>query len=272
MRPRLKLLFPILALICAATANPAAAQHEDRCIGPIAGVAPRVQAAAFHLAAAEKATASISYVGHSTFVIESPGGVAIATDYNDYVRPRTPPLVATMNRAHDTHFTLRPDPAIRHVLRGWSEPGTPAEHDIRIGDVRVRNVPTNIREGYGSTMYYGNSIFVFEIAGLCVAHLGHLHHTLTPKHLLSLGPIDVVLVPVDGSYTLNVDGMMETLKQINAPLMIPMHYFGPTTLQRFIDKARDRGWDIERSADPTVLVSRDALPKSPKVLVLPPGG
>ncbi len=260
------------ALIGALAATPPVlAQNEDRCIGPVADRSPLIRPAAFHPAALRGGEAQITYIGHSTFVVESPGGITIATDYNDYVRPSAAPVVATMNRAHDTHFTLNPDPAIKHVLRGWSDPGAPADHDTRVGDVRIRNVPTNIREGYGSTMYYGNSIFVFEVSGLCIAHLGHLHHTLTPKHLTSLGPIDVVLVPVDGSWTLNVDGMMDVLKQINAPLMIPMHYFGQSTLQRFLDKARDRSWDVERSTDASVVVARENLPMTPKVLVLPPG-
>ena len=44
----------------------------------------------------------MTYVGHSTFLIESVGGVKIATDYNDYVRPRIIPDIVTMNIAHDT--------------------------------------------------------------------------------------------------------------------------------------------------------------------------
>lgn len=259
----------LLALLILGRAAAARAENDDRCIGPVALRSSLLHQAALSRAAAEASAATITFIGHSTFVIESPGGVTIATDYNDYVRPRTAPLVATMNRAHDTHFTLSPDPAIKHVLRGWAEPGQPANHDVRVGDVRIRNVPTNIRDWGGQTQYYGNSIFIFEIAGLCVAHLGHLHHTLSPRQLTELGPIDVVLVPVDGSYTLNVDGMMDVLKQINAPLMIPMHYFGASTLQRFLDKARDRSWQVERSNDSSVTVSRATLPQTPKVLALP---
>ena len=104
-------------------------------------------------------------------------------------------------------------------------------------DVRIRNVSTNIRSSGGATEYDGNSIFVFETAQLCIAHLGHLHHTLSPEHLKQLGRIDVLLVPVDGSYTLETFDMMEVLRSINAPLMIPMHFFGPSTLNRFLGLA-----------------------------------
>ena len=70
----------------------------------------------------------------------------IATDYNDYVKPRALPDIVTMNYAHSTHFTDNPEPGIKHVLRGWGpSPDKPARHDLNAGDVRVRNVPTNIR-------------------------------------------------------------------------------------------------------------------------------
>ena len=61
----------------------------------------------------------ITYIGHSTFLIESPRLVRIATDYNDYVKPPVLPDIVTMNHAHSTHYTDRPDPGIKHVLRGW---------------------------------------------------------------------------------------------------------------------------------------------------------
>jgi len=107
----------------------------------------------------------ITYVGHATFLIESPQLVRIATDYNDYVRPPILPDIITMNHAHDTHYTDHPDPAIKYVLRGWGpSPEEPAIWDLKYRDVRVRNVPTNIRNWAGGIEHYGNSIFIFEIA------------------------------------------------------------------------------------------------------------
>ena len=73
----------------------------------------------------------------------------IATDYNDYVRPSVLPDIVTMNRAHSTHYTDRPDPGIKHVLRGWREDGEPTDWDLQYQDVRVRSVATNIRD-YGA--------------------------------------------------------------------------------------------------------------------------
>ena len=100
---------------------------------------------AFRLAALEHDQVRITYVGHSTFLIESPQLVRIATDYNDYVKPPVLPDIVTMNHAHSTHYTDHPDPGIKHVLRGWAEDEKPARIDLQYKDVRVRNVPTNIR-------------------------------------------------------------------------------------------------------------------------------
>jgi L-ascorbate metabolism protein UlaG (beta-lactamase superfamily) len=211
----------------------------------------------------------LTYVGHSSFLIESPQLVRIVTDYNDYVRPPVQPDIVTMNHAHSSHFTDHPDSAIRHVLRGWGEtPDQPARHDLKFRDVRVRNVPTNIRDWRGGTERHGNSIFIFETANLCIAHLGHLHHTLTQQQLNEIGRVDVVLVPVDGSYTLDLDGMMEVLRALKARLMIPMHFFSSYTLARFLDRARET-WTVEMSEIPSLVASKTALPPSPKVVVLP---
>src|SRR3712207_2123374 len=123
-------------------------------------------------AALQKGEVRLTFVGHATFLIESPTGVKVATDYNDYVRPDVTPDIVTMNRAHSTHHSYAPDPNIRTILRGWNPNGGPARHDVQLGDVRVRNVATNIRDWSGGTERDGNSMFVFEVADLCIAHLG----------------------------------------------------------------------------------------------------
>jgi hypothetical protein len=252
-----------LFLAAALTLAPAPAAHAqsgkaptvapDRCLA-MSQAPPRTRfggstpPSLVQLAQLKPGDVRISYVGHSTFLLETPRGVRIATDYNDYVRPSVIPEIVTMNRAHSTHYTNSPDPSIQHVLRGWNPDGGAAQHDITVEDIRVRNVPTNIRSYSG--------------------HLGHLHHTLTTQQLAQIGQLDIVLVPVDGSFTLDVAGMVEVLKSLRAPLMIPMHYFSSYTLERFMHEAR-QVFEVETSDIPTVVVSRASLPKTPKILVLP---
>jgi L-ascorbate metabolism protein UlaG (beta-lactamase superfamily) len=257
-----------LAQAQGAAPPPAKPEMMQSCPGLVAARPPFLQNAALRLAALERDQARLTYVGHSTFLIESPQLVRIATDYNDYVRPSLLPDIVTMNHAHSTHYTLSPDPSIKYVLHGWADDQKPARVDLQYKDVRVRNVPTNIRTFEGGTERHGNSIFIFEIANLCIAHLGHLHHTLTQQQLNEIGRVDIVLVPVDGSYTLDLDGMVEVLHALKPPLMIPMHFFSAYTLDRFLQRVR-QDWDVELEQVPSLVVSKTTLPAKPKVIVLP---
>ena len=210
----------------------------------------------------------LTFVGHATFLIETPRGVRVATDYNDFVRPRVELDVVTMNKAHNTHFTNNVSPSIPHVLRGWNPRGGAAAHDLTVKDMRIRNVVTNIRDFAGGTEYDANSIFVFEASQLCVAHLGHLHHELTEEHLKQIGRIDIALAPVDGGLTLGQAGMINVLKALQPSMIIPMHSFGPSTLNRFLALAREH-WPVEYANTPSLVLTRAALPLKTKVLVLP---
>ncbi len=271
MVPLVRNTLVVSALLTGFAALPAAAQVEpERCPRFIAAN-PQPVPAAFDVAALQDGEVRLTFLGHASFLIESPMGVTIVTDYSDATLSPIVPDIVTMNRAHISHYTLTPDPRIRIVLHGWGENGQPAKHEITVDDVWIRNVTTNVRGGFGTSGVLQrdqNSIFVFEVSGLCIAHLGHLHHTLTPDHLKALGRIDVVLAPVDGGYTLNVDDMILVLQQINAPLVIPMHFFGVSTLQRFVARLGEH-FAVETSPIPVVTLSRATLPRQPTVLVLP---
>jgi len=274
-RTSLKFVLAAMAFVLAAgraqaqAVAPPAAEPEmmQSCPGLIAS-RPLAIPAAFRLAALQSDQVRITYAGHSTFLLESPQLVRIATDYNDYVKPPVLPDIVTMNHAHTSHYTDNPDPGIKRVLRGWAENEQPARIDMTYKDVRIRNVPTNIRRWDGGTERHGNSIFIFEMANLCIVHLGHLHHTLTQQQLNEIGRIDVVMAPVDGNMTLDLEGMVEVLHALKAPLIIPMHYFSAYTLDRFLSRVR-QDWDVQIDEVPSIVLSKATLPTKPKVLVLP---
>jgi L-ascorbate metabolism protein UlaG (beta-lactamase superfamily) len=172
-----------------------------------------------------------------------------------------------MNNAHPTHYSEAVEPGVKFILRGWDPAGGVATHRLEYRDVRIHNVPTNVRE-FGGTRYNGNSIFVFDVADLCIAHLGHLHHTLTPSHLADLGAIDVVMAPVDGAWTLNQDDMIEVLRQIKPKIIIPMHIFAQATLDKFLTRIGD-SYAVRHAEAPTVVLTRSELPAEPEIMVLP---
>ena len=96
-------------------------------------------------------TVRISYIDHAMFLIQTSGGLSVVTDYSGFIGPTDfIPDVVTMNHAHGTHWTAAPDPRIPHVLRGWNPDGDgPAEHRLDLGEMLVRNVPTDIRGAFG---------------------------------------------------------------------------------------------------------------------------
>ena len=220
------------------------------------------------LASEEDAGVTVTFIGHASFLIATPGHVTAVTDYNGVNIPSFPPDIATMNHAHSTHYTDHPDPRIPHVLHGWRDDGKPAHIDLTVGDMHVTNLPTNIRDWNGGTEYYGNSIFVFQTAGLCIAHLSHLHHLLTSGDLAALGQIDVVMAPVDGMYTLSHEDMVKVLADLHPRLVLPMHYFSQAILDRFLDLERDH-YRIVVSKSATTTISAATLPEQPEILVLP---
>ena len=231
--------------------------------------APRLVPATWTLADAEAANVDLTFIGHASVLIKSPQGVTAVTDLNDYFPPPFPPDIATMNHYHDTHYTDRPDPAIKYVLRGWDAGEGPAHWDLTYRDVRVRNVPTNVRNwATGGTEFNGNSIFIFETAALCIAHLSHLQHTLAPEQLAALGQIDVLIPMVDGAYSLSQADIIEVIDQIRPRLIIPVHYFGSTQLERFLTRMSDR-FPVRRSEEPHVVLSRATLPSATEIWVLP---
>jgi L-ascorbate metabolism protein UlaG (beta-lactamase superfamily) len=232
---------------------------------------PRVTPASLRRSAAKASEVTITYAGHSTYYIDTPGGVRIATDFSGAYTTGRLPDVVTMNRAHSTHYTLFPDPRIPHVLHGWNDDGSPARIFERIGDVLIRNVTTDIRRYFmddssGEMIKDGNSIFIFEVAGLCIGHLGHLHTKLDDSHFAAIGRLDIVMVPIDGTYTMSLDGISEITRRLRASVVLPMHRFA-TPLDEFM-RLIGQQFEIDERTERSLTISRDTLPSTPTVIIL----
>ena len=134
----------------------------------------------------------------------------------------------------------------------------------------VRNVSTDIRSRYGGPpIVNGNSIFVFEVEGLCIGHLGHLHHEPTDEQYAALGRIDVVMAAVDGGLTLPTETIVKVMKRLKSSAVIPMHWFGRYTLDTFLADMADE-FTIQESNSSEYVVSLRTLPRTPTVIVLEP--
>jgi L-ascorbate metabolism protein UlaG (beta-lactamase superfamily) len=193
------------------------------------------------------------------------------TDYTGYLGTQdVVPDVVTMNNAHSTHWTANPDPRIPHVLKGWGEGASPADHRLDLGSMLVRNVTTDTRGPFGEgARADGNSIFIFEAAGLCIGHLGHLHQIPSEAQYAAIGRVDVLMVPVDGGYTMRLQDMAGVVKRLRASVVIPMHWFSRASLQAFLTEMSAE-FSVVETGGAQIAMSLDDLPATPTVLVLEP--
>jgi L-ascorbate metabolism protein UlaG (beta-lactamase superfamily) len=185
----------------------------------------------------------VTFAGHSSFLVETPGSAFIFTDYSAGLLPPKRPL----------------------VLRGWKADRGVAKIDLRVKDARIFNVPTNFIEAGGFDTNT-NSIFVVEAAGLCVAHLGNLRHLLSRESLKKLGRIDVLFLSIDGRWTLNYPDAIRLVQQIRPALVIPMHY-DFTGAEPFAGLAK-KSFPVKVHDTNTLLISRSRLPRSTEILFM----
>lgn len=213
----------------------------------------------------------IRYIDHASFAIVTADGTVAVTDYTGYLGTADlVPDVVTMNNAHSTHWTAAPDPRIPHVLKGWGEGAAAAEHRLDLGSMLVRNVTTDTRGPFGEgARRDGNSIFIFEAAGLCIGHLGHLHQIPSDEQYAAIGRLDVVMVPVDGGYTMRLQDMAGVVKRLRSSVVIPMHWFSRDSLDSFLAEMSAE-FTVVETGGAQIALSLDDLPSEPTVMVLEP--
>lgn len=260
-----------LALALTLLAAPALAQERipSHCIA-LAAAEPQVIPATL-AEGLEPDSVLIRYIDHASFAIVTPDGTTAVTDYTGYIGTQDiVPDVVTMNNAHTTHWTPTPDPRIPHVLRGWGEEAQPADHRLDLGAMLIRNVTTDTRGPFGEgARANGNSIFIFEAGGLCIGHLGHLHQIPSDAQYAMIGRLDVVMVPVDGGYTMRQSDMADVVRRLRSSVVIPMHWFSEQSLQAFLTEMSAE-FTVVETGGAQIALSLDDLPGQPTIMVLDP--
>ena len=258
-----------LSFLLLLTSSALAQEKRPVPCGPEISSTPLLHKASFQLAQQIPPSAkhvTITFVGHASFLIETPGGVAALTDYNGQLTGGRTPDIVTMNRAHSGHFTDAPDPAIRYVLRGWDPDGGIARHDVSLGDLRVFNVPMDLSERHGRTGN-SNSAFVFHVANLCIVHMGHMQRSLTADHFADIGRIDVMLLPIDGMASVPHEEALKVIEGIKPAIVIPMHIIFRNAADRFAALA-GHIHPVRIHGSRTITVSRDMLPGRTEIVFL----
>lgn len=263
------------ALVLMLTATMASAQDRrpSHCFA-IADASPEltyVRLASWRDPIEDEYSVRLSYIDHSMYMIQTHGGLSAITDFTGFIGATGMlPDVVTMNNAHDSHWTPFPHPDIPNVLPGWRQNGAPAEYYLDLGEMLIRNVTTDIRGGFGgSVIEDNNSIFIFEVAGLCIGHLGHLHHEPSDETYAAIGRLDVVMAAVDGGLTVDTPTMIRIVQRLRSSFVLPMHWFSRNSLDRFLTGVSG-DFDIRRPGESSMEISLRDLPSRPTVVVLEP--
>ena len=268
------MLRTILLLAGLTAALPAAAQERraSHCFAIAQNTpgAAYIQKASWNTPTADEFTVRISYIDHSMYLIQTHGGIDVVTDYNGFIGAvDLVPDVVTMNNAHGTHWTAAPHPDIPHVLEGWKQGGKPADHYLDLGEMLIRNATTDVRSGFGDRNENNNSIFIFEAGGLCIGHLGHLHHEPSEETYAAIGRLDVVMAAVDGGTTVDTPTMIRIVNRLRSSIVLPMHWWSGGSLDRFLAGVSG-DFLIERPGTSSMELSLRNLPSRPTVMVLEP--
>lgn len=178
---------------------------------------------------------TLTWYGHATFLLESPQGVRVLMDPAPIEIGYEYPTIAnvdaiTTSHEHFDHVATNRgegrSPALAPRLLSGVRGSQVVAIDETSGDVRIRNVASYHDTQLG-TQRGPNAIFVFEVAGVRIVHLGDLGHILTDEQIDALVPVDVLLIPVGGVFTIDARGADRVLQQLSPRVAIPMHYRTP---------------------------------------------
>jgi L-ascorbate metabolism protein UlaG (beta-lactamase superfamily) len=222
----------------------------------------------------------LRWFGQSFFQLETSPGKKVVFDPHaipEFGRHVVEADVIVCTHLHNDHTTMAaiPEPKAARIFYGLEEvkKGRPAEWkkiDEKVGQVRVRTVGT-YHDASDGLERGKNAVFVVEADGLVFCHLGDLGHDLTAAQVKAIGPVDVLMVPVGGIYTINGGQAKRVVGQLKPRrYVLPMHYGVPGYDALLpADEFLNGQPDVQKMPDTNELViPLDAKPEKPTVVVL----
>jgi L-ascorbate metabolism protein UlaG (beta-lactamase superfamily) len=174
--------------------------------------------------------AKLTWYGQSCFLLETAAGTRVVMDPIPGGIGYTPPSdlkgdVVTVSHEHGDHNNIALVQGKPRVLRGLTADKKGwVKVDEKVKDVAIRSVGVYHDEEKGAKRGL-NTVFLFEVGGVRIAHLGDLGHQLSDQQLSAIGSVDVVMIPVGGFFTIDASQATRVLDQLRPRLIvIPMHY------------------------------------------------
>jgi L-ascorbate metabolism protein UlaG (beta-lactamase superfamily) len=174
--------------------------------------------------------AKLTWYGQSCFLLESASGTRVVMDPIPAGIGYTPPAdlkadAVTVSHEHGDHNNVALVPGKPRILRGLTADKKGwVKIDEKVKDVSIRSIGVYHDEEKGAQRGL-NTVFLFQVGGVRIAHLGDLGHLLSDAQLSAIGSVDVVLIPVGGTYTIDAAQATRVIDQLRPRLIIvPMHY------------------------------------------------
>jgi len=166
----------------------------------------------------------IKWYGHAAFLITSDQGIKIILDPYEpgafggqlsYGKIGDKADIVLTSHDHADHNDTKSLPGSPQVVKGS---GSKAIKGVSIKGISTYHDPSKGSER-GT-----NTIFNLQVDGIQVCHLGDLGHILSEKELTEIGPVDILLIPVGGFFTIDAKEATRVVEQIKPKVLIPMHF------------------------------------------------
>lgn len=222
----------------------------------------------FFLRVAASGFVEVKWFGHSFFQITSSQGTKIITDPfapMGFPMPEVWPHIVTVGREYRNHNNVGLANGSPIVLRGLKEGTLMWNHiNVTLRDVLVYNVPVHQR----GHMRYGGSLrgasFVFEMDGMCILHAGDVSEQFNEDQLQLIGHIDILLVPIGGTYTAGPEAALKMIEQLKPKIAVPMHYWYRTNV---IEEFTSGPYQARFLNTNKFVISKDTLPTVTEIFV-----
>ncbi|MBM4341181.1 MAG: MBL fold metallo-hydrolase [Deltaproteobacteria bacterium] len=166
----------------------------------------------------------IKWYGHAAFLITSEKGTKIILDPYEpgafggqlaYDKINDQADIALTSHDHADHNDTKSLPGSPQVVKGS---GTKT-----VKGISIKGIPTYHDPSKGSERG-ANTIFNLQVDGMQVCHLGDLGHILSDKEVAEIGPVDILLIPVGGYFTIDAKEATRVAEQVKPKVLIPMHF------------------------------------------------
>ena len=212
----------------------------------------------------------IIYVGHSCFKIKGKEVSLVIDPYDSKVGYKLPKMDADIVLVTHPHFDHNNVEAVNNTKLVIDGPG-----EYESAGVFVNGFQTKHDDKEGNERG-SNTIYLIEIEGIRILHLGDLGHELEQSSLEKIDVVDVLLVPVGGKYTIDAEMASKVISSIEPGFVIPMHYQtkdltgveGLDTLEKFLEEMGIE--DSVKRQEKLKITSKNDIPEETEVLVLEP--